>query len=174
MHTIGYTKRVCADGKKIEALLAEARVGVLGLCDGTEPYAVPVYFVWHDGAVFFHGMGSGRKNDILAGHSSVCFTVYRDNGTVSDPMPCHADASYLSAMVFGKAERIVDHAVAAKALTAFISKYAPGYYRRAIGPDVAEKYRSSMDGNGVAVFRIAADEITAKENAAEPEPLFLS
>ncbi len=174
IHTIGYTKRVCTDSEKIEALLSGARVGVIGLCDGNEPYAVPVYFIWFDGAVYFHGMGSGRKNAILAANPSVCFTVYRDNGTVSDPMPCHADASYLSAMVFAKAERVVDFNVAAKVLTAFIEKYAPGQYRQGIGPDLAEKYRSSLDGNGVAVYRLLTECITVKENDAAPEPAFLS
>jgi nitroimidazol reductase NimA-like FMN-containing flavoprotein (pyridoxamine 5'-phosphate oxidase superfamily) len=119
-------------------------------------------------------MGSGRKNDILGAHPSVCFTVFRDNGTVSDPMPCHADASYLSAMVFGKAVRVADYAVAAKALTAFIEKYAPGRYSMGIGPDLAEKYRSSLDGNGVAVFRLVPECITAKENGAPPEPGLLA
>jgi nitroimidazol reductase NimA-like FMN-containing flavoprotein (pyridoxamine 5'-phosphate oxidase superfamily) len=174
VHTIGYTRRICADGEKIASLLALSRVGVLGLSDRGDPYAVPVYFVWHEGAVYFHGMGSGRKLEVLGENPSVCFTVYRDDGTVSDPVPCHADASYMSVMIFGKAERVTDFAIAAGALQAFVSKYAPGFYRQRISRDLAERYRSSMDGNGVSVFRVVPIEMTAKENAAPADPQFKS
>jgi uncharacterized protein len=166
-HKINYAKRECTDQTKIAALLTEARVGIIGFSDKGMPYAVPVNFVWHDGAVYFHGMGSGRKVELLSHTPPVCFTVYRENGTVTDPVPCHADTSYLSVMIFGKAERLTDHSVAAGALQDFIEKFLPGYYASKISGSLTKNYRSSLDGNAVAVYRIIADEITAKENAAE-------
>jgi len=174
---INYAKRECTDKAKITALLTEARVGIIGFSDKGMPYAVPVNFVWHDGAVYFHGMGSGRKVELLSHTPLVCFTVYRENGTVSDPVPCHADTSYLSVMIFGKAERLTDHSVAAGALKTFIEKFLPGYYTSKISGSVngslMENYRSSLDGNAVAVYRILPEEITAKENSADPDPTFV-
>ena len=169
---VSYTKRECTDEKKIAALLSETRVGILGLADDGMPYAVPVNFVWYEGAIYFHGMGSGRKVRLLARSPSVCFTVYRENGTVSDPVPCQADTSYLSVMIFGKAEQVSDFAAAAEALQFFLGKYAPGYYRQKITGGLIDKYRSAMDGKRVAVYRIVPDEMTAKENASEPDASF--
>jgi nitroimidazol reductase NimA-like FMN-containing flavoprotein (pyridoxamine 5'-phosphate oxidase superfamily) len=166
---INYAKRECTDEAKITALLTESRVGIIGFSDNGMPYAVPVNFVWHEGAVYFHGMGSGRKVELLSHAPPVCFTVYRERGTVTDPVPCHADTSYISVMVFGKAERLTDHAMAADALQRFIEKFLPGHYATKLNGSLTENYRSSLDGNAVAVYRIAAEEITAKENAAQPE-----
>lgn len=165
-HAIGYEKRICEDTEKIGELLERTRVGVLGLVDGEEPYAVPVNFVWIGGIVYFHGMGSGRKVRLLSKSPAVCFTVYRDDGTVTDPVPCRADTAYLSAMLFGRAERVTDFAIAAKALQSLADKYAPGSYTAKIGGELTEKYRSSMDGNGVAVYRIVPEETTAKANVS--------
>ena len=53
-------------------------------------------------------MGSGKKKILLKTEPTVCFTVYEEYGTVTDPMPCHADTSYMSVMLFGKVEKIVD------------------------------------------------------------------
>lgn len=169
---VGYAKRECADRGKIEGLLESARVGILGLSDGGMPYAVPVNFVWFDNALYFHGLGSGRKFSLLEKSPPVCFTVYRERGTVSDPVPCHADTSYLSVMLFGVAERLSDAGHCAAPLGAFIEKYAPGFYARKIDANLISRYRSSLDGNAVAVYRIAPTEITAKENSEEPDSRF--
>lgn len=171
-HTVSYEKRICVDAEKITELLARTKVGVLGLVDGTEPYAVPVNFVWKDGIVYFHGMGSGRKVRLLSKSPSVCFTVFRDDGTVTDPVPCHADTSYLSAMIFGKAERVTDFALAADALRTLLEKYAPGFYTAKLGGKLIEKHRSSMDGNGVAVYQITPEQMTAKGNDSAPDAHF--
>ncbi len=45
------------------------------------PYAVPLNFVWNNDSLFFHGMGSGKKETILSSEHSVCFTVYEEYGT---------------------------------------------------------------------------------------------
>ncbi len=58
---IHYKQRVCEDRNKIDAFLQSERIGVLGLCNQGKPYAVPLNFVWENGCVYFHGMGSGRK-----------------------------------------------------------------------------------------------------------------
>lgn len=172
MRQIGYTQRICADQEKINAFLTRARTGVLGLTDGAWPYAVPVNFVWLNGSVYFHGMGSGRKTELLEGSPRVCFTVYEEIGTVTDPVPCHADTAYFSVMLFGRARRVTDPGEAAGALQAVLEKFTPGFYRQTIGPKLVEGYRSGMDGKGVAVFRVTPEELTAKENAAPPESLF--
>lgn len=172
MNQMRYKQRECTDRGKIDAFLSKARIGVIGLADADFPYAVPVNFVWHGGSVYFHGIGSGKKERLLLQEPRVCFTVYEEYGTVTDPVPCHADTSYFSVMLFGEAEKVTDFGGAAAALQKLVEKYLPGQYKGKMSAALIEKYRSSLDHNPVSVYRIKVQELTAKENAAEENKLF--
>jgi len=172
MNQISYTQRNCKDKKKIETFLSEARTGVLGMINGDFPYAVPVNYLWHNGSVYFHGMGSGKKEKILSQNPPVCFTIYEEFGTVTDPVPCHADTAYVSLMLFGNAEKVTDTEEATEALQKLVDKYMPNYYSHSLTSTFIEKYRSSLDGNPVSIYRITPQEMTVKENSAKPEKLY--
>jgi nitroimidazol reductase NimA-like FMN-containing flavoprotein (pyridoxamine 5'-phosphate oxidase superfamily) len=164
-----YTQRVCADESKINAFLRAARVGVISIHGDDYPYAVPVNFVWDGSSIYFHGMGSGKKNDLIEKNPKVSFTVFQENGTVSDPVPCHADTSYFSVMIFGSCEKVLDHAEGAKALNLLLDKLLPGFYKPdRVSSSMVAGHKSSMDHKPVAVFKISVSELTAKENAALP------
>ncbi len=171
MHQVSYAKRNCTDQKKIETFLLQERTGVLGMVSDHLPYAVPVNYVWHNGSVYFHGMGSGRKENILFQSPPVCFTIHKEHGTVTDPVPCHADTAYMSVMLFGTAEKITDPAEAAVALQELLNKFMPNYYSHPLTSALLEKYRSELDGNAVSVYRLTPQEMTAKENSVESEQL---
>ena len=98
-------------------------------------------YVWYEGAIFFHGMGSGKKADILSEEPPVSFTVYEETGTVTDPMPCHADTSYMSVMLFGKIEKVIDFEIAATALWKLVEKYLPNYYKNPLTGSFIENYK---------------------------------
>jgi uncharacterized protein len=168
MERIAYRERDCRDTARIDRFLGEERIGIVAVGGDTHPYAVPVNFVWHEGAVFFHGMGSGKRVRLLAEHPQVCFTVFRDGGTVLDPVACHVDTSYFSVVVLGRAERLTDPGQAASALGLIVEKYAPGRFSQAISARLVERYRSSLDHNPVAVHRITVEGLTAKENRTPP------
>ena len=172
MNKIRYKQRDCKNQDKIEELLTTTRIGIVGMSDNDSPYIVPVNFVWHKGAIYFHGMGSGRKDDILSQKPKVTFIVYHEYGTVTDPVPCKADTSYISVMIFGKTQKIVDFKDAAEVLQKILDKYTPNFYAGKLPASMIEKYRSSHDNKRVAVYKIEVEELTAKENAAEPEQLF--
>ncbi|MGB8455881.1 MAG: pyridoxamine 5'-phosphate oxidase family protein [Anaerocolumna sp.] len=172
MEQIRYKQRICTDKEKIETFLIRTRTGVLAMSGGKYPYAVPLNYVWNDGVVYFHGMGSGKKEDILTKDPPVTFTVYQDYGTVKDPMPCHADTSYMSVMIFGKAVKVTEPEEAALVLQKLVDKFMPEFYGHPLTGNLIEKYRSSMDGRAVSVYRILPQEMTAKENSAEPERIF--
>ncbi|MBU2699614.1 nitroimidazol reductase NimA-like FMN-containing flavoprotein [Sporomusaceae bacterium BoRhaA] len=167
MNQIRYTQRNCQDQGKIEAFLLRARTGVLGMVSEDLPYTLPVNYVWHGGSIYFHGLSSGKKETILSQKPSVCFTVYEEYGTVTDPVPCHADTSYLSVMLFGEAEKVADSEEAAAVLQKLLGKYMPGYYSQPLTGTFINKYRSSLDGNAVSVYRVTPQEMTAKENLVE-------
>jgi Predicted flavin-nucleotide-binding protein len=172
VNQVGYVQRICNDQNKIDRLLKQAPTGVLGMVDGSYPYVVPLNFIWSNGFIYIHGMGSGKREQILPRNPQVCFTVFKEMGTVTDPMPCHADTAYISVMLFGRAERVTDSAEAASVLQMLVEKYLPGYYNSALTSSLLEKYRSTLDGNGVAVYRIIPEEITAKENEVAGKLLF--
>ena len=174
MEQIRYKQRNCTDLQKIEMFLSTARTGVLGMVSGVYPYAVPMNFVWYNGAVYIHGMGSGKKEDILAQQPTVCFTVYQEHGTVTDPVPCHADTAYFSVMMLGKAEKVTHSQEAATALQKFLDKFVPKYYSQSLTGNLIEKYRSSHDDKAVSVYRITPQQVTAKENSAQADQLFSS
>ena len=169
---IRYVQRDCKDKEKIEKFLSETRIGVIGMNGDDFPYVVPVNYVWSNGSLFFHGMGSGKKEIILSSEPLICFTVYEEYGTVTDPMPCHADTAYMSVMLFGRVEKVVDFEEAALVLQHIIEKYTPGYYKKPLTSKLIEKYKSSFDGNAVSVYRLTPTSMTAKENQSNEKNLF--
>lgn len=172
MKPIRYQQRICSDQDKIQRFMEETRTGVIGMQGTDYPYSVPVNFVWHDKMVYIHGMGSGKKEEILQEESLVCFTVFQEYGTVMDPMPCHADTSYMSVMLFGTARKVTNYEQAAFVLQKLVEKYMPDYYLQKLTGSLMEKYRSAMDGKAVSVYEIKPDYLTAKENCVEENQIF--
>ena len=172
MNKIRYVQRECKDKQKIEKFLSNARTGIIGMNGDNFPYAVPVNFVWYNGSIFFHGMGSGKKETILSSEPPICFTVYKEYGTVTDPMPCHADTAYMSVMLYGLVKKVKDFKEAALVLQKLMEKYTPAYYKKPITSTLIEKYRSSFDGNAVSVYKLTPKDLTAKENNASEDKLF--
>jgi len=166
MEHVSYKQRDCRDRDKIEDFLSVTRIGIVGIGGDEYPYTVPVNYVWHQGSIYFHGMGSGKKVRLLAQQPAVSFTVYREDSTVTDPVPCKADTAYFSVMLFGEVEKVADMGEAAGVLQKILDKYTPGFYSQGMSERMVERYRSSMDGNAVAVYRLTPKHMTAKENAA--------
>lgn len=70
---------------QIEAQLATARIGRLCMAtaDG-EPYAIPMPFCWHEGAMYLRLAMKGRKGQILAKNPRVCFEIDWYTDTLDD------------------------------------------------------------------------------------------
>lgn len=172
MNPITHAQRECTDPEKINAFITRERTGFLGVTDGSQPYVVPLNYVWSNGMIYFHGAGSGRKNRVMEEHPSVCFTICTEYGTVTDPVPAKTDTAYMSVMVFGQSQRVTDLDEATEALQQILNKYVPGFYDRPLSKDMVEKYRSGIDGKAVSVYRIVPQAITAKENPMDEENMF--
>jgi nitroimidazol reductase NimA-like FMN-containing flavoprotein (pyridoxamine 5'-phosphate oxidase superfamily) len=120
-------------------------------------------------------MGSGKREALLREEPPVCFIIYEEYGVVKDKVPWHADTSYFSVMLFGKARKVTDPEEAAAVMQRLVEKFMPGFYGDrvdSINAGFIEKYRSSIDGNPVAVYSIKPDTVSAKENRVVPEELF--
>lgn len=173
MEKVRYQIREVADQSRIESFLAKARIGHLGMVDGQLPYVVPLNFVWTHGRLYFHGASGGRRNRVMGANPEVCFTVCEEYGTITDPVPAKTDTAYMSVIVFGKAEKLDSLDEATHVLQEMINKYVPGYYKRALPQQHVDKYRSSVFGGPVEVYRIEPRAITAKENPIEESKMFV-
>ncbi|CUH97715.1 hypothetical protein P22_3850 [Propionispora sp. 2/2-37] len=143
------------------------------MCETADkPYAVPVNYVyWHD-KIYIHGLGSGKKNKVLAANPAVCFTVYEEFGTVTDPVPAKCDTAYLSVVIFGKAVPVQDVNEKTQVLDRILEKFVPGFFKTPLPSQFVKQYRSLFDNKAVAVYCIKPDVLTAKENPIDMGHMF--
>ena len=173
MEKISYTQRICEDKEKIDRFLNEKRVGTLSMCDKEgRPYGIPVNYIYLEGKIYIHGMGSGKKNVVLGENPSVCFSVFEEFGTATDPVPCKCDTSYFSVVIFGKAVPVEKPDEKVRVLAQLLEKFTPGLFKNALSNKFVDKYRSSLDNKAVAVYCIDPEDLTAKENPINPECMF--
>jgi len=121
---------------QMNEFLASARIGRLCMAtpDG-QPYAIPMPFCWHQGAVYLRIPFKGRKGAILAQNPRVCFEVDWCSDALDD---------YGSVLVEGQLEAVRDLAEKAQAKSANDEKYArlrrgfrPGHGRQTPLEDLA-------------------------------------
>ena len=143
------------------AFLAAGAEGRLATCNGAgEPYITPLNFLYHEGKIYFHCKGTGRKLDNIAENNRVCFEVSEVvKITVSDDRPCACSTRYASVLAFGAARVISDNAEKAALLNLLVERFAAG---KPFQP-VTEK-----EAAGCAVVEIRIDEISGKRNM-DPE-----
>lgn len=163
--------RACTDHEKIHLFLTERNVGYLGLCHEKQPYVVPLNYVWLNSSIYFHGATEGRKVEMIEHNPQATFTVSEEFGTLTSPTPAHTDTAYMSVMIFGKVSTVTDQEEATAAMQGMLDKYVPGYYDHPLASTHLAKYVSSM-GSKTQVYRVAAESITAKENATVEHRMF--
>ncbi len=142
--------------EQIEALLQEFEVGTLALVnDDGSPYTVPMHFVWHKGAFYFHGLKAGKKIDDIKNNPQACFNTYKmgefqlpENG-----MPCGTNTAYQSVTASGTISLVDDPDFKREILNAIVSKFTP-VFAGAVLPDNMVK--------GTAVIELKPTEITGK------------
>jgi uncharacterized protein len=101
-------EREIQDEKEIQDILEKGLVCRLGLCDGQQPYIVPMNYGYRDGCLYFHCARDGRKIDILKSNDRVCIEVDVDTRIVPGDAPCRWTAKYRSVIGFGRARIIED------------------------------------------------------------------
>jgi nitroimidazol reductase NimA-like FMN-containing flavoprotein (pyridoxamine 5'-phosphate oxidase superfamily) len=111
----------------MERVLAEERIGYLGLSLDGQPYVVPLTYGYVPGKILSHGALAGKKLDIIRANSRVCFRVARQFGEVV-PHPqgaaCHVNSD--SVICYGTARVIDDVEERRKVLSSFNRWLQPG------------------------------------------------
>ena len=115
--------REIGDKSEIWALMEEALVCRIGLCDDGIPYVVPMNFGLGENCLFLHCANEGRKLDILRQNDRVCFEMDLLREIKQGPEACGWSARYESVVGFGKAIFVDDPAEKRFALDRIMSHY---------------------------------------------------
>lgn len=138
-----------------EDMLVEGRTGVLAvLGDDDYPYAVPLNYVYDDGAIFFHGARTGHKIDAIRGHGKVSFCVVAKDLTVPDLFA----SDYRSVIAFGRAREVDDDVEKLRIMRLLNEKYAPGLREEG-------EREITKDWKALCVVRMDVEHLSGKEAA---------
>lgn len=150
------------DQKLITEVLNKAEFGTLAL-SGDKPYAVPVNYVYHEEAIYFHGSLRGKKMEILKENPYVSFNVISDDVVLpsyimsDEDLACPATAFFKSVTIDGKAVIIESLDEKRIIFTALMEKLQKeGNYTSF----TSSEYNSAL--KKVAVVKIEIEEISAK------------
>jgi nitroimidazol reductase NimA-like FMN-containing flavoprotein (pyridoxamine 5'-phosphate oxidase superfamily) len=154
-----------SDKEQCESFLEELHDGVLtfGGADGW-PKAVPLNYVYHEGAIYFHGSKHGEKMSGLANDPRAEFVAYQAHAFIpsyfSDPyLACPATVFFRSVRIRGTVAQVESPEEKASALAALMSRMQPEGGHAPI--DATDpRYRASL--RGVSVLRLDTLEITCK------------
>lgn len=146
--------REIIDQSAIRALMEEALVCRIGLCDNGAPYVVPMNFGLGENCLFLHCATEGRKLDILRQNDQVCFEMDFLREIKQGPVSCGWGTRYESVIGFGRAILIEDPAEKRFALDRIMD------HHRAHGPyaypdDILAK---------TAIIRIEIESLTGKRH----------
>lgn len=136
------------------AVLARNTSGVLAvLGDGGYPYAVPLSYVWHGGALYFHCARSGHKLDAIRACEKASFCVVDQDQVVPERFTTH----FRSVIVFGRAAILEDGPEFRAAIDALALKYAPG----SAPEDRAAEIQKELPA--LCMVKLQPERITGKE-----------
>lgn len=140
-------------GKAVENLLHSGEYGVLACEKDGIPYAVPVNYIYQNGAIYFHCATEGRKIDYFSTNKRVCFTVVGESKVIPDSFT----SVYSSVIAEGEISNVTDEKEKRDALFDLVKKYSPMFLNE--GMQMIEK-----SAGRTSVFRITVNHVVGKSN----------
>ena len=108
--------------EECEGILNQCTSGVLALSgDGGYPYAVPLSYVYSDGAIIFHSAVQGHKVDAIKRDSRCSFCVIEQD----EIKPAELTTYFRSVIVFGRISIVEDEAEKVQLLRLLGRRYSP-------------------------------------------------
>lgn len=156
-------------------IIDRAEFGVLGLCDGTLPYTVPLSFARLGKTLYFHGAKAGRKFDIIKNGDSVSVTfvdvakvpsihgrdevkMMIEKGEFADLASSVYTTEFSSAHITGIIDKVEDEEEAVKGLKLLCKKYTSNV------SDISEPVIKASIFR-TQVYKIEIKEINGKRKA---------
>jgi len=119
-----------SNNEECERILKGSRVGILVMCNNSEPYAVPINHAYSDGKLYFHCGTTGKKLDMIRANPHVCYVVndhFGDPGEYMEGARCHGN--WESVIVRGKARVLDDPDELRDAFSTFMESYGSSYFQ---------------------------------------------
>ncbi|MGQ9856802.1 MAG: pyridoxamine 5'-phosphate oxidase family protein [Fervidobacterium sp.] len=135
-------------------LLKIGEYGFFTTYDGNYPYAVPVNYVYKNGAIYFHCASSGKKLDNISSHPNASFSVV----TRAKILPEQLSTAYESVIAFGQAT-VVDGEEKKMAILELVRKYSPQMYEK-FARSKAEEFGSEC--SNTTVVKLVVEHVTGK------------
>jgi uncharacterized protein len=155
-------ERGAHDRATIEAILDEALVAHVGFALDGQPYVIPTLHARLGDRVYFHGSAASRTLRALAAGAEMCLTATLLDGVVLARSAVHQSVNYRSAIVFGRAEAIIDAERKRAAIEAFSERLIPGRWRE-VRPPTEKELKS------ISVLSLPLDEASAKLRTGGPK-----
>lgn len=138
----------------IAEIIRQCLVCRLALCQNNRPYIVPVSFGYHENTIYFHSATSGKKIDMLAANSSVCFEFESEVMVKqSASTPCDWSFAFKSVIGFGNAEELAKDQDKVFGLSQIMAQYSDKKW------DLG-----NIPLNNLKVYKIIIESMTAKQS----------
>ncbi len=160
-----YMKQIfnISDKKLIASVIDNAEYGVLAMSVNNIPYVIPVNFVYHAGAIYFHGSPKGKKMQILKDNNQVSFNIVSEPIVIPsyfssvDGLACPATVFFKSVIIDGKVNLVESKNEKYKMFKSMMQKLQPEGNYAAFAGDIYDK-----ELTGVAIMKINIKHMTAK------------
>jgi nitroimidazol reductase NimA-like FMN-containing flavoprotein (pyridoxamine 5'-phosphate oxidase superfamily) len=96
-------EREITDRTALDEIVRKALVCRLAMCDGDQPYVIPLNFGYDGKSLYVHCAREGKKLAILKRNNRVCFEVDIDHALVKGETACDWSMKAKSVIGFGKA-----------------------------------------------------------------------
>jgi len=116
------------DKKAIEDIILNAVVCKLAMCDGHQPYIVPLCFGFKDNTLYFHSAPEGKKIDMLEKNPNVCFEFDIFTQVIKSAKACKWGMKYRSVIGYGKASFITNDDLKRQAFDIIMNQYENGAF----------------------------------------------
>ncbi len=145
--------KLVSDLSILHNVIHRAKVCRLGLVNGEYPYIVPLSFGFDGTHIFFHSAPSGGKVDILRNNNHVCVEFEQDIEIIAHEQPCLWSARFLTVIIHGTAEMLVEQDQKSYGLSQILAHYQP---------EGAPYAFAGKELESVSVYKITPAEITGK------------
>lgn len=153
--------REIIDEQEIKEILEKAQIGHLALCDGDQPYVIPMNYgcKWENPLkIYFHCGTEGRKLDILKKNNKVCFEVDVDNEFIMGKLACSCSFNYRSIIAFGTIKIMTSREEIVHGLNIIMKQYT--------GKNDFEYSETAL--KITTVLEMTVHEITGKKKMVKP------
>ena len=158
-------KRVPSRGDYQQAtiyqILDQSLVAHVGFVVNDEPFVIPMTFGRKGSRIYLHGANTSRLIKNIKGGIPVCITVTQLDGIVLARSAFHHSMNYQSAVIFGKANEIMDETEKVEALKYISEHILPGRWDSVRKPNQKELKATS-------VLQVEIEHASAKLRTGPP------